>query len=94
MRSKERKIDRSNNSLTCKPAGPEPEIICSDGVMGDVADEKQRGNSARRKHRKAMLCDLPLHDEVEPGYDRDRSRCVQSGVKVRKIAEQTLHRLL
>ena len=94
VRSKEREIDRSDNSLPRKPAGPEPEIICSDGVMGYVADEKQRGDSAREKHRKSMLGDLLLHDEVEAGYDRDRSRRVQGGVEVRKNAEQTLHRLL
>jgi len=72
VRSEDSEIDRSDNSLARKPAGPEPEVICSDGVMRDVADEKERGNSARREHTKAMLCDLPLHDEIKAGHDRNR----------------------
>lgn len=64
VRSQDRKVDGSGETLTCEFGWSETEVISSKCVMSDIRDQKQSRYRARRDHAEAVLVN-PLRQNKE-----------------------------
>ena len=88
MRGKDGEIDRPCDALAGEPRWSEPEIVCAQGVMRKIGDQKPSGHRASRQHAGPVAPDLICSNEIEPADHENAVRRIQDSVDVRKDPEK------
>ena len=65
VRGQDSEIDRANYALTGEFSWPDAEIIRSQGVVGEIADQEKSRHDACRQHAETMRANPSPHYEEE-----------------------------
>ena len=65
MRCQDREINGPDQTFTGEFSRAEPEIICPQRVIRDIAKQEKGRNAAGRDHAESVTGDLPPHNKIK-----------------------------
>ena len=65
MRCQDREINGPDQTFTGEFSRAEPEIICPQRVIRDIANQEKGRNAARRDHTESVPGNLPPHNKIK-----------------------------